>query len=311
MDQRIFTEKLRLTNRLPLVQNDLQKHLADYLFLLDHLPVSVVKYHHLSDAQVSFNSHFSTTYGASALNDFHQLVMLELLSQFPQRVALLKLPESILALITIEFERILKLIECEGNFVFDWTNDLFAKDMGICRLHLIPAGTRLLEVTGFSRKPFISNWQSFIPNLCFLMFNVKASWPMYEMHVHMSNLTDFHELGWKQCLVRIGQLLKLNPQIRGLHGTCWFYDPVLSIVSPHLAYLRDIPCNNGAKTFFVKDDDAKSEAFTKSKSRKLLFLDNRYTPKLFLLVWPRKNLIAFSDQHQHLLNHTYHPESGV
>ena len=311
MRQRIFTEKSRLTQRLPLMQNDVQKYLDDYICLLDHLPVSVVKYHHLSDEQIGFNKHFLAKYGITGLNDFHQLVMLELMFQFPQRVTRLKLPESIHALIAGEFERILSLIESGSNFVFDWANDLFAKDMGICRLHLIPAGTRLLEITGFSRRPFINDWRRLLPNFYFLLFKIKASWPLYEMHVHMSSLNDFHPLGWKQCLVRIGQLLKLNPHIHGLHGTSWFYDPALKDVSPHLTYLRDIPCHNGAQTFFVKDDDAKSEAFTKSKSRKMLFLDKRYIPKLFLLVWPRNKLIIFSDQNQHLLNSSHDPESGV
>ena len=309
MHTRIFTEQSRISDCLPLLQSELQKHLTDYFFLLDHLPESVVKYHHLSDGQISFNQQFLATYGSAALNDFHQLIMLELISQFSQRVAHLKLPESIHALYALEFERILNLIENGKDFVFDWSNDLFAKDMGICRLHLIPAGARLLEITGFSRRPFVSNWRQLLPNLYFLLFKVKAALPLYEMHVHVSNLKDFHPLGWRQCLVRIGQLLKLNPQIHGLHGTSWFYDPVLQDVSPHLTYLRDIPCQNGAKTFFVKDDDADSEAFRKSKSRKLLFLDKKYTPKLFLLIWPRNELITFSDQNLHLLTSAFCQES--
>lgn len=309
MHNRIFTEKSRISDRLPLTHSDLQNHLTDYLFLIDHLPASIIKYHHLSDGQVVFNTQFLNTFGSAALNDFHQIIMLELMSQFPQRMAFLKLPESILALYAVEFERILELIENESDFVFDWTNDLFAKDMAICRLHLIPAGARLLEITGFSRKPFMSNWRQLLPNLGFLLFDVKASRPLYEMHVHTSILKDFHPLGWKQCLVRIGQLLKLNPHIHGLHGTSWFYDPALKDVSPHLTYLRDIPCQHGAKTFFVKDDDAKSEAFSKSKSRKLLFLDKKYTPKLFLLIWPRNELIAFSEKNQQLLNSTLYQES--
>ena len=311
MNQRIFTEKLNLIQRLPILQDELQKSIEDYIFLLDHLPSSVIKYHHLSDAQIAFNKQYLNAFGNAALNDFHKLIMLELMLRFPHRVVAHRLPESIYVLFAIEFERILVLIESGSNFIFDWPNDLFAKDMGICSLRLIPTGVRLLEVTGFSRKPLLNNWIRLIPNLYFLFFCVRAAKPLYEMHVHMSNLGDFNPAGWQQCLVRIGQLLRLNPEIKGLHGTSWFYDPALKGISSHLAYLREIPCNHGAKVFFVQNDSANSEAFTKSKSRHVRFVNKEYTPKLFLLIWPRKELINFSDQHQHLLSITSNLEKST
>ena len=301
MKQRIFTEKLRLSQRLSVTNDLLQKDIEDYLFLFDRLPVSVIKYHHLSDAQISFNKQFLNTHGHAALCGFHQLIMLELIMRFPQRAQKTIFPDSIRSMFFKEFERILTLIENGNDFVFDWSNDLFAKDMGICSLRLIPVGARLLEVSGFSRKPLLNDWRRLISNLYFLFFIVKASRPLYEMHVHMSNLGDFHPEGWAQSLVRVGQLLKLNPEIKGLHGTSWFYDPALKDISPHLAYLREIPCNHGARVFFVSDDGNNSEAFTKSKKRKTLFLNKKYIPKLFLLIWPRNELIIFSDVHQHLL----------
>ena len=309
MQRRIFKEKSRINDCLPLLPSELQRHISEYFLLIDHLPESVTKYHHLSEGQVAFNKQFLTTYGGSALNDFHQLIMLELMSQFPQIVAFLNLPESIHTLYAIEFEHILDLIENRNDFVFDWTNDLFAKDMAICRLRLIPMGARLLKITGFSREPFVSNRSQLLPNLRFLLFMVKAALPLYEMYVHVSNLKNFHPLGWMQWLVRIGQLLELNPHIHGLHGTSWFYDPALRDVSPHLTYLSEIPCQRIAKTFFIKDDDSESEAVSKSKSRKLLFLNKKYTPKLFLLIWSRNEHIVFSDQHQQLLNSSFCQES--
>lgn len=308
MAQRILIEKLRLENRLSMQQTDLQEKIETYISLLDQLRNSTGKYNHLSHAQVSFNATFLSMYGDNALHNFHQLIMLELMQRFPQRVLAHKFPNSILTLFASEFDRILSLIESKSNFVFDWTNDLFSKDMGICSLRLIPTGARLLELAGFSRKPLLNNWRRLIPNLYFLFFKIKASTPLYQMHVHMSNLDDFHRTGWTQSLVRMGELLKLNPQVKGIHGTSWFYDPALQNVSSHLSYLREIPCEHGAKVFFVKNDNPDSDAFMKSKSRQLFFLRNEYTPKLFLLIWPRKELITFSEQYQHICSAAHIPE---
>ena len=133
------------------------------------------------------------------------------------------------------------------------------------------------------------------------MFKLKGGKPIYTIHTHQGNLADFNPDGWNRCYVRIGQLLQLNPDIKGMQGGSWFYDPALSEISPRLAYLREVPCQNGASIFFSSVEDHTSSALSTSASRVEKFKNGEYVPRAFVLVWPRDAMIKFSEKHKDLL----------
>ncbi|MHC4660008.1 MAG: hypothetical protein ACYS83_12675, partial [Planctomycetota bacterium] len=49
--------------------------------------------------------------------------------------------------------------------------------------------------------------------------------------------------------MRIAELMKRDPSIRGVYRGSWFLAPDLEKVSPNLAFLRTVPQWNGARLF--------------------------------------------------------------
>ncbi|CAN5812012.1 hypothetical protein BH11PSE12_BH11PSE12_21780 [soil metagenome] len=302
MENKFFSKKSELEQILGVQKNLLDEKVSEYISLTDALSSLGVKYHFQSQEQQDFYRTFEQDFGKKNIGIFHKIVMLELMNQFPARVQKLKIPLSIVEMFHAEFERIVNLIGNDSNFVFDWTNDFFAKDMGICTFRIIPAGAQLVEISGVPRRVILRNLSQLPAALPFFLFKTKGFKPFYEIHTHSGNLTEFSLDGWNRCYVRIGELLKLNPEIKGMLGGSWFYDPFLSVISPRLEYLRGIPCENGAKVFFSQDEGADSSALSKSESRKKMYVDGKYTPKAFLLVWARDDLINFSERNAKLLS---------
>jgi hypothetical protein len=301
MNDQVMSIKNELCVKIGMDRDQLEKKIALYISLIDDTPTSILKYHHQSESQIKFYQELKKILNSTEIQMFHQITMLELMNKFSIRVKKILVPPSIIEIFKLEFERILALIKNDSIFIFDWSNDSFAKDMGICTFRLIPTGAQLVEISGVSRRIVFSDFKKVISNLFFFARKTGGFKPYYEIHTHSGNLGDFNPEGWNRCYVRIGELLKLNPEIKGMQGGSWFYDPALSKISPRLAYLSEVPCANGAKVFFVQEEGKSSSALSKSESRKQSYVDGKYTPKAYLLVWPRENLIRFSEENKDLL----------
>jgi len=89
-------------------------------------------------------------------------------------------------------------------------------------------------------------------------------------------------------------MMKKNPYIKGICNESWFYDPQLAGISPRLMYLQTIPLQNGAKRFYLGLRDP-SDAIAKSKTRENLYKEGRYTPKSFMIIWPRKEFLQWAE----------------
>jgi hypothetical protein len=94
----------------------------------------------------------------------------------------------------------------------------------------------------------------------------------------------------------MAEMLALNPQVRGIAGVSWFYDPCVAIISPHLAYIQT-PINHGA--FLAKmgsDAHHVANATIRSSVRQKLYREGKYLPTCYLLAWPRNALIEWARQ---------------
>jgi hypothetical protein len=112
--------------------------------------------------------------------------------------------------------------------------------------------------------------------------------PFVQIHTHLSNLADFTEEGWNECYRCCADLYGVRPDLLGMFGSSWFYDPELDVISPRLAYLRDCPMESGANLFFVEaGGSAIGNATATSPSRRRLYEDGKYLPKSYMLVWGR------------------------
>ena len=105
-----------------------------------------------------------------------------------------------------------------------------------------------------------------------------------------------NEEGFDQYYLRVADLLRRRPAVRGLAGTSWFYDPQLIRISPRLAYLQSKPIERGA--FLIRHNTSALDiqrATLKSATRRDLYDKGEYVPVSYSLIWGRRELIAWSD----------------
>lgn len=120
--------------------------------------------------------------------------------------------------------------------------------------------------------------------------------PWLEVHTDSRELSDFNEAGWDRAWATAAEILKRRPEMAGMLGSSWFYDPPLEQISPRLAYLRLNPLKHGA--FMVHQGPGAihtERAATSSPTRKALIESGEYTARSWLVAWPRAALIRWAD----------------
>lgn len=172
----------------------------------------------------------------------------------------------------------------------DLGKDLFQKEFALASLRLYAAGAQLIDYRcGVPRSTVLKGglWSA-LPHLLKLTKFGGFS-PYFQIHTHTFNLDAFNEAGWDECYLCCAELYQIHPEVLGMFGSSWFYDPALASISPRLAYLRDTPCNNGAILMFVvKGGEAINLSLSTSPSRRKLYEDGKYMPTSFMMVWGRQ-----------------------
>ena len=104
----------------------------------------------------------------------------------------------------------------------------------------------------------------------------------------------FDAAGWTAFFQRVVEVLELNPDIRGVAGASWFYDPQVPRISPELAYVQ-MPARYGAfRAAMGTAEHHVHNATLRSKVRKTLYDEGRYRPACYLLAWPRAGMIRWA-----------------
>lgn len=237
-------------------------------------------------------------YGRTALTLYHKLALSRFIRKAQGELQKTEITGSIRNLYSAWFERIIQDFSEQPDEFYDHETDLFCKDLGVCSLRMIPVGCEVLEMSGIGRRLFLSGGigQFF----AYLHYTIKMGGfkPLYAIHLDMRYLGGFNPKGRDLCYLRIAELLKQNPQVKGMMGVSWFYDPAVEEISPWLAYLRKRPENNGAKVFRVGVSARDIRLSTlKSRKRARLYKEGKYKPTGYMLIWPRKELIEWADRH--------------
>lgn len=113
------------------------------------------------------------------------------------------------------------------------------------------------------------------------------------MHLHSQDIRAMHAFnprGWVEFYLRIAELLRPDPSMKGSLGAFWFRDAALSRISPHLTRLTIPVTDNGARLFplWPCGADGIRDATAKSKTRRRLYERGAYRPMNYLLVWPKE-----------------------
>jgi hypothetical protein len=236
-------------------------------------------------------------FGSKGFAIIHCSLMIDAIVHFTERLPPDGYPESILDCFRGSYTRILSKIKSLDLTGYDKPRDLMFKDLGICRQTLIPGGARVIEpMAAFPRSLIIrGGLRQFFEASSFILFKAHGSSPFFNLHTHDYELSEFNEEGWRRLFLRIADLLEARPYIKGVFvGSGWLYDPNLPLVSPRLSYHLGLTVPNGARSFFYAHDTKDSYAFVKSATRRRLFEEGKYRPALHVLIWPRKQLLAWA-----------------
>lgn len=178
----------------------------------------------------------------------------------------------------------------------DWMNidgDLFHKDFGLVTLRLFAAASQLLDIRcGIPRSILFSGGALEIVKKGQAIMQMGGFKPYVQIHTHLSDLDNFNEEGRKECYRCCAELYEKLPQLKGMFGVSWYYDPVLDEISPRLAYLRKTPLDAGAHLLFIgPGGEHIDNATSTSPSRRKLYEEGKYMPKTYMLAWGKREQI--------------------
>ena len=201
--------------------------------------------------------------------------------------------ESTVAQYQKTFNRFLSMCETEDGWSKE-LDDYYYKDLAMATRMMFPSGAQVTEAScGFGVKQGLNGGLLDSAKFLWLTLLQGGCKDYYQIHTHTPELSEFNPQGWNDCYLRIAEMLELNPQVKGIFGGSWFYDPQLKDISPRLMYLQDVPLENGASSFYTHDDTT-GNAIYSSKTRRQLHDDGKYTPKSYLLIWPREAMIKWA-----------------
>lgn len=191
-------------------------------------------------------------------------------------------------------ERLLVFLRDEAPDDYAFPSDYFVKDYRFVTALTLPCGAQVVDLDdGIGPKTaLLLSIQT--PLGAFQAW--RARW--FRVHTEGRYLDEFDESGWERCYRDLAELFALHPKIAGMAATSWFYDPQLSTISPRLAYLRETPMGGGARLVRhgTSAFDIESATAT-SATRRSLYEAGRYQPVCCSILWARRDLIAWAENH--------------
>lgn len=232
-----------------------------------------------------------------ALTDAHRRALVAIWAlEMPVRVPAADMPPAVMALYPEWIQRLADFLTAAPD---PYDRDFWAKDVRIALVLSVPgARTQMIDLSspmgpGQILRHAREGWGwSVIP-----AYAAAQAWkPWLEVHTESRELGDFNEAGWDRAWATAAEILKRRPDMAGMLGSSWFYDPPLERISPRLAYLRVNPLKHGAFLVHQGPGDIHTQrAATSSPTRAALIEKGEYTARSWIVAWPRAALIRWAD----------------
>jgi hypothetical protein len=190
---------------------------------------------------------------------------------------------------------LLRAVDTEADERYRVTEDRYVKDLHLARLRLMPLGAQLLDLyQGFSRKPFLLGaGLAGMPGRVLAMRRLGGHAPWHEFHSHDLAMRFFGAKGWEESLRLCIPLLQRQPEVKGIVGVAWWFDPAVGALTPNMAFPYEVSARFGAQFFpFPRDEDAMRNAIHRSPERAALVASGHYVPRPYLMLLTRAALLA-------------------
>ncbi len=277
--------------------------IKDYLRILKRYP-KYAHYKYVSKDADRLCNRIIADFSKEALSHYHQLLLIELIFEACIILRNSKYTKDIINFYNLCFIRIINRIKkLNVNLkYYQYPNDKFFKDLGICKLTLIPAGPVLVDIGRLPLRYMLKKGLAHFIKGLILVFILGGIMPVLKMHTNITNsdfMREFNEIGWKKFFIRIGMILKEKKKIKGIYTASWLFDPNLKDVSPELGYLyRIIKDCHGKFKYIGTDKGTVRDATFLNAVRKRLYDEGKYKPKSYAFIIKRKNLIDYAEQNR-------------
>lgn len=238
----------------------------------------------------------AAAFGPALTDDHRRALIAHWALEMPGRIVTADLPQASLELYPEWIQRLADFLTTAAD---PYDRDFWAKDVRISLVLSVPgARTQMIDLSspmgpGQVLRHAREGWGwSVIPS-----YIATQSWkPWLEVHTESRELSDFNEAGWDRAWATAAEICKRRPQMAGMLGSSWFYDPPLEQISPRLAYLRVNPLNHGAFLLHQGPGEIHTQrAATSSPTRAALIEKGEYTARSWIVAWPRAALIRWAD----------------
>ena len=235
------------------------------------------------------------TFGPDATADLQRGLIATWGLEMPARIDAENLPDEILELYPFWIDKLAEWLMAQEG---DYDPDFWAKDVRLVLVLSVPGSkTQSIDLTTPLGPGQIVRHALGGRGLGPLWAYAKVQgWrrTWLQTHTEARHTDDFNEAGWDRLWMSAGALCLSRPDVAGMIGASWFFDPPLETISPRLAYLRVNPLKGGAFLVHQGPGDIHSErAGATSPTRRALIESGDYVPHSWLLAWPRNTLIPW------------------
>jgi len=238
--------------------------------------------------------------GADATDDMRRGLVATWALEMPERIAAARLPVAVTDLYPWWLDRLAAFLSAaEGGY----DRDHWAKDVRFSLVLSVPgARTQTIDLSSpMGPGQVVRNGRDGYGWGQAVAYMKAQGWkkPWLEVHTEGRHTEDFTEAGWDQAWATAAAICKSRPELAGMIGSSWFYDPPLETISPRLAYLRLNPLKGGAFIIHQGPGEVHSDRCgATSPTRRAMIESGAYTPRSWLVAWPRSTLIPWAERHK-------------
>ena len=191
----------------------------------------------------------------------------------------------------------------DGGTVVDLSENRFVALCKLATLRRFAAGQFDWERSGLPRAwlPRVRPLSALIRLLSMVALEWRAFGPAFFVHMPATHpVPALLEREALKSYYRMAQSMELQPEVKGLIASAWLHSPATFEVSPHLAWLNKVFAEHGAVMATTGPAPIDSGVLAQSVERQRAFSEGRFKPTLGLVVWPRREMLAWAAGHPEL-----------
>jgi hypothetical protein len=260
-------------------------------------------YGQLKPALAALEKELTEHHGEHGTSCIGLAMLLELVASHEQRWSSAGLDAELKADFVDSMHRVLDAVERGGSKSTRMRHDNYCKELAICLHRLIPAGGQLIDPgSGIPRSLLLRGPLLSVPQKAVYMLAICRGFkPFAEFHTHERMRHLFTPEGWEYSFRRLPAVFRSYPELKGVLGASWFFDPKLKTISPNLSFVRQVSQRWGAIITCVGlHPDAIGSALAMSEHRRNLYAKGEYQPAIYCMIAAKSRILRHSQSLDHM-----------